>query len=96
MSAPGHDKFELLGVDEAVAVPVEDLERLPDLGSLQIDEGAALITHDAKAKCLPPVRELGTELLRSKSAGASLRNLSAPPISALHLSLFPPPLSLLF
>ena len=34
---PGHDEFELLGVDEAVAVPVEDLESLPDLGSLQND-----------------------------------------------------------
>ena len=32
---PRHNKFELLGVDVTVAVPVENLERLADLGSLQ-------------------------------------------------------------
>ena len=66
---PGHDEFELLGVDEAVAVPVEDLERLPDLSSLQND----------KEQCKGQMNVLflcervswGQKLLRLKSASGS-------------------------
>ena len=94
LSTPGHDEFELLGVDEAVAVPVEDLERLPDLGSLQSEKK----TMQRPSKCLP-VRGLGTKLFRLKSASGSsdsaiyplLRSLLSPPIP---VSLHSPLLSL--
>ena len=33
--SPRHDQFELLGVNEPVAITVEDLESLADLGCLQ-------------------------------------------------------------